>query len=817
MATLQSYLPGNPNPAVLGLKEPVAPTPPYVTGMAPAPAPAFSPSKEQQIVQTPELAKTDIATKTAAIDSFSQQATLKQQAAQAAPLAVPQPEKLATLVDPTNPNNKIVVPVGSAISNVYTSGGWKLMGSADQTSAQSPAAGQPKAEGAATGAPAGEAGAAPAADKTPEELAAAKTSEYASHVQADIDAAYSVYKTYEDNVNQIRNGTFPLTPEQQIQLDDITNSYKQLIEEQKLANQNYTMAVAQVGLSMGRNIYAPNIELGNIQQAVNLGLSKIQNLEGKMKSEVAKAKQAIADNNYKMLNETYDKYSALQKEHTEALKSIQEETQREIENARAEHNQKLDDAKFNFEVEKYNNQPILDADKRIQETVMDLVNKYPDAGIDENDTLASATQKVRQSASYKAELEKTLTEAQKARETATGTAPTLRLKGQDEYGMNIYEEYDPATKSWVATSSETAEKYAGQAISGTDAYSTAVSAASEKVVSGLQVAQQKAAFRKDINSAYQQGNPTVVVDKIKSAAKDAMGIEGKTRLEGSEKALEVLPRIKNDIAQYISGGGSLNIFTGTLEEIAGKVGTVKDAELRRLASEIQTYLMDYRRSMTGAQFSESETNEYKYILPTLKDTVTTATARIDGFIKAKSYDIDASYSTLLGKENWNQLKQMSGYKNTIDRAEYDKMVSSVGQPKADEVLKNSQTWIVDSPKAEAPATGGEIKAVSIGGSTVKVSSQIASKIESADNDFFKATGKHLQINQSYRTREQQAKLYAELSPKGARVAKPGTSYHEKGLAIDVTNWKEAEPYLRKYGLVNPMSDDKGHFSYGEFS
>ena len=71
------------------------------------------------------------------------------------------------------------------------------------------------------------------------------------------------------------------------------------------------------------------------------------------------------------------------------------------------------------------------------------------------------------------------------------------------------------------------------------------------------------------------------------------------------------------------------------------------------------------------------------------------------------------------------------------------------------------------------------------------------------------------MNQSYRTREEQARLYKELSAKGARVAPPGKSFHEHGLAVDITNWQAAQPFLRKYGLFNDLADDRGHFSWGE--
>ena len=120
------------------------------------------------------------------------------------------------------------------------------------------------------------------------------------------------------------------------------------------------------------------------------------------------------------------------------------------------------------------------------------------------------------------------------------------------------------------------------------------------------------------------------------------------------------------------------------------------------------------------------------------------------------------------------------------------------------------------PKASGP-DGGQIETVSLGSGSAKVSSTIADKVKAADAELFKATGQHLAVNQSYRTEAEQAKLYAE-SQKGliGRAAPPGKSWHEKGLAIDVTNWQAAQPYLRKYGLLNSLPDDKGHFSFGEF-
>ena len=108
-----------------------------------------------------------------------------------------------------------------------------------------------------------------------------------------------------------------------------------------------------------------------------------------------------------------------------------------------------------------------------------------------------------------------------------------------------------------------------------------------------------------------------------------------------------------------------------------------------------------------------------------------------------------------------------------------------------------------------------LKELTIGKRTVRVAPSIALRLAKAAKDFKQATGRDVQINQDFRSHEEQARLYKELSAKGARVAPPGQSFHEKGMAIDVTNWREFEPFARRYGLVNDLADDRGHFSYLE--
>lgn len=101
----------------------------------------------------------------------------------------------------------------------------------------------------------------------------------------------------------------------------------------------------------------------------------------------------------------------------------------------------------------------------------------------------------------------------------------------------------------------------------------------------------------------------------------------------------------------------------------------------------------------------------------------------------------------------------------------------------------------------------------LGNRKVTVAPDFGEKLMRANADMVKATGYPIVVNSSYRTKEKQQELYDELKPKGAKVATPGTSRHEKGLAVDIGNWREAASFLKKYGIENPFPDDRNHFQF----
>lgn len=139
-----------------------------------------------------------------------------------------------------------------------------------------------------------------------------------NQTQADADSA-----THQQQLNQILNGTFPLTVDQQAQVADLQSQFAQLRQMQEQANANFVGATTVLGIRSGRSQYAPEIASGQITNAVNQGITKLANLDSQAASAVAKLKQGFLDNDYKIINQSYEDLQTAQKAKTDTLTQIQ--------------------------------------------------------------------------------------------------------------------------------------------------------------------------------------------------------------------------------------------------------------------------------------------------------------------------------------------------------------------------------------------------------------------------------------------------------------------------------------------------------------
>ena len=128
----------------------------------------------------------------------------------------------------------------------------------------------------------------------------------------------------------------------------------------------------------------------------------------------------------------------------------------------------------------------------------------------------------------------------------------------------------------------------------------------------------------------------------------------------------------------------------------------------------------------------------------------------------------------------------------------------------------------EAPATAAPATAAPSTSNLSGASLDGVNDNIKNALLKAADEYKSVTGKTLQINSALRTKEDQLRLYNEtirlntpgFGPSGMPVAKPGTSSHELGNAVDIQNYRDpaAIEALKRQGLMQTVPKDPVHFT-----
>jgi hypothetical protein len=105
------------------------------------------------------------------------------------------------------------------------------------------------------------------------------------------------------------------------------------------------------------------------------------------------------------------------------------------------------------------------------------------------------------------------------------------------------------------------------------------------------------------------------------------------------------------------------------------------------------------------------------------------------------------------------------------------------------------------------------------GTPVFLRKSVRDKLLTADDQMFFKKRKHIVINYGFRSNTLQQELWKKLNGK-AKVAPAGASFHETGMALDISNWREAQGFLIDAGFVGGcygIEEDLVHYSIGEIT
>lgn len=148
------------------------------------------------------------------------------------------------------------------------------------------------------------------------------TNKYLNDTAANNSRIDQLNSTMQTKLDQFTNGTVPLNQYEQSQIDATKESFNQIIQAQKLANQNYEGGVTVTNQTQGLSKYSPEMAAGNTLAAVSEGLQKIAALNVQMNQAVAQMRQGFQTNDYNMVKNQYDALLNAQKEKTVQIETV---------------------------------------------------------------------------------------------------------------------------------------------------------------------------------------------------------------------------------------------------------------------------------------------------------------------------------------------------------------------------------------------------------------------------------------------------------------------------------------------------------------
>ena len=162
-------------------------------------------------------------------------------------------------------------------------------------------------------------------------------------------------------------------------------------------------------------------------------------------------------------------------------------------------------------------------------------------------------------------------------------------------------------------------------------------------------------FNEQLQTYLNNGNYTSAFEYITTQAKQATDSDTRSQINSAESAISALVSIQDWLDAFYAAWGDTNIFAGTAEQVATRIWKTTNPELKKLATQINTAIQNYRKAISWAAFTESEAREYAAIFPSAKNDKELNTALIDGTLATMLQNLNSSYAQILGTETYTDL------------------------------------------------------------------------------------------------------------------------------------------------------------------
>lgn len=131
------------------------------------------------------------------------------------------------------------------------------------------------------------------------------------------------YQNFQSQIDQIKNGTFPLTPVQQSLLNQTQQAVNSLYQSAQQQAQIYSQAATTYGAVHGLAEFNPGSALQEVSAAMAQGTATIAKAEMDGTKQIADLQKGFQDDDFALISKSYDAFTANQDKKQKALESVQ--------------------------------------------------------------------------------------------------------------------------------------------------------------------------------------------------------------------------------------------------------------------------------------------------------------------------------------------------------------------------------------------------------------------------------------------------------------------------------------------------------------
>ncbi len=155
---------------------------------------------------------------------------------------------------------------------------------------------------------------------------------------------------------------------------------------------------------------------------------------------------------------------------------------------------------------------------------------------------------------------------------------------------------------------------------------------------------------KNAQNAFIKSNVPGRKTQLINLAVSKLGTEAMTATLGKWVLTQRINELADKLAEMKDAGVDINRISGSWNQLVEKLtGTTTDPLISEFKTELLVTIMNFRRAMSGAAFTESESAEYQKIFPGIASSWELNLARLSGLDNVVKSELKTTYSLLLGR------------------------------------------------------------------------------------------------------------------------------------------------------------------------